>query len=178
MSDDLDYDLPDEVVADQPRHRKALGDATRLLILDLVLERAMTVTELSERCGKAKGTVAHHVDVLVAADLLRVVRTTRVRAVDERSYGRTGRTILMGNIGEGPAPFLTQAVAEMAGDEADLFTLRHARIPAERAAEFWTRVEAIAVEFTKLPRHGDVEHAFVAGVFRTNRLPARRRGSS
>lgn len=174
MSDDLDYELPDEVVADQPHHRKALSDPTRLLVLDLVLERAMTVSELAERCGKAKGTIAHHVDVLVEAGLLRVVRTQRVRAVEERSYGRTGRTIMMGSIGDGPAPFLTQALAEIADDdEHDRFTLRHARIPADRAAEFWARVEDLAVEFTRLPRAGDVEHGFVAGVYRTNRLPTR-----
>ena len=64
-----------------------------MAILDLVLERAASVTELAAALGKPKSTVAHHVEVLRRAGLLRVVRTRRVRAVTEAFYGRTGRTI-------------------------------------------------------------------------------------
>ena len=88
-----DYELPDIVVADQPHQLKALGDRTRMAILDLVLERAASVTELAAALGKPKSTVAHHVEVLRRAGLLRVVRTRKVRAVTEAFYGRTGRTI-------------------------------------------------------------------------------------
>src|SRR5512134_14883 len=90
-----DYDLPDDVVADQPHQLKAVGDRTRMAILDLVLERAASITELSRALGRPKSTVAHHVDVLKRAGLLRVVRTRQVRAVTEAYYGRTGRTIKM-----------------------------------------------------------------------------------
>ncbi len=69
---------------------KALGDPLRWTILDLVLERAMTVTELAERLRRPKGSVAHHVKVLLDAGLLQIVRTQKVRAIDERYYGRVG----------------------------------------------------------------------------------------
>ena len=49
MAYDLGYELDETIVADSPARLKALGNPLRSLILDLVLERAMTVTELAER---------------------------------------------------------------------------------------------------------------------------------
>lgn len=173
-----DYDLDDVVDGRSVERYKALGDATRLLVLDLVLERAMTVSELAERTGKAKGTVAHHVDILVAAGLLRVVRTRRVRALEERFYGRTARTITMPPPPDGELPFLSAANAEadferMTDDDGSCgFTLRHARVPAARAAEYVQRLMEVALEFHAEPRDGDVEFALLAGVFPTTRRVA------
>lgn len=170
----IDYDLDDHVDGTTAERMKALGDPLRLLLLDLVLERAMTVTELAERVGRPRGSVAHHVDVLVTAGLLRVVRTRRVRAVEERFYGRVARTIQMPFTGQG-LPFFAEAEAQadydrMAREEpGGGFTLRHARIPAERAEEYARRLEALAVEFSSEPRDGDVEFALIAGVFPTTR---------
>ena len=41
-----------------------------------------------------KGTVGHHLKVLEAAGLIRVVRTRKVRALTEKFYGRTARLFL------------------------------------------------------------------------------------
>ena len=167
-----DYDLPERVVADQPHQLKALGDATRMAILDLVLERAASVTELATALGKPKSSVAHHVDVLRRAGLLRVVRTRRVRAVTEAFYGRTGRTVWVSSPGpeHPPRSLLADALAEQlpaddtcGGD----FTLRHARIAAEQADAFAERLLEMALEFTRLPREGDVVYGLIAGVYPT-----------
>src|SRR2546423_4552307 len=83
-----DYELADKVDATTPGQLKALGDPLRLRICDLVLERAMSVAEIAARVGRPPGSVAHHVNVLVVAGLLRVVRTRRVRAAEEPLYGR------------------------------------------------------------------------------------------
>ena len=166
---DLGYDLDETIHADSPARLKAVGNPLRALILDLVLERAMTVTELAERVRKPRGSVAHHVDVLVDAGLLKVTATRRVRAIDERFYGRTAHTIVFpDSTHDGDLPFVADARAE-----ADLsdphsaggFTFRHARIPAELADEFAQRLMALATEFTRLPRGGTREFAFLAGVF-------------
>ena len=45
--------------------------------------------------GLAKGTVAHHLKVLEAAGLVKVVRTRRVRALTESFYGRTARLFVI-----------------------------------------------------------------------------------
>ena len=175
---DLGYDLDETISADTPARLKAVGNRLRALILDLVLERAMTVTELAERVRKPRGTVAHHVDVLVDAGLLKVTGTRRVRAIEERFYGRTAHTIMFpDSTTDGDLPFVADARAE-----ADLehwedgvggFTLRHARIPAERVNEFTERVMELALEFTRLPRGGSREYAFLAAVYphQTSRRP-------
>lgn len=183
MSDDqaphpsgLDYELDEFIDAsDDPVRFKALGDPLRLLILDLVLERAMSVTELAERTGRPKGSVAYHVDVLVGAGLVRVVRTRKRRAVEERFYGRVARTIgVPGQPGE--LPFLRSVLADVdldrpdADDLAGGFTFRHARIPTERAKEYVERLYALSLEFVAEPRDGDVEYGMYVALFPTNRL--------
>jgi DNA-binding transcriptional ArsR family regulator len=167
-----DYALDDVVHADTHTRLKALGDALRLVLLDLVLERAMTVSELAERVGRPKGTVAYHVDLLVDAGLLQVVRTRRVRAVEERFYGRVARTIVFPSHGD-EIPFLRDVVADIdlgRDDTAGTFTFRHARIPRERAAEYAERLEALALEFIAEPRDGDVEYGLYLALFPTNRI--------
>jgi DNA-binding transcriptional ArsR family regulator len=176
-----DYELPDVVVADQPEQLKALGDRTRLALLDLVLERAATVSELASALSRPKSSVAHHVEVLQRAGLLRVVRTRKVRAVTEAFYGRTGRTVqAVGTTPDHPmGNMLGAAMAEYVpaapGEEAGGFTLRHARIPAEAANEFAQRIFDLADEFTRQPRSGEVVYGFVAGVYPTGHaaLPPR-----
>jgi DNA-binding transcriptional ArsR family regulator len=61
----------------------------------LLRERALSTTELSEAIGLAKGTVAHHLKVLEAAGLVRVVRTRQVRALTEKVYGRVARLFVL-----------------------------------------------------------------------------------
>lgn len=179
MSDVPGYDLDDTLLVDTTEQHKALADPVRRLVIDLVLERAMTVTELAALVGRSKGTVAHHVDVLVAAGLLKVVSTRRVRAIEERCYGRTARTyVFPGSTSGDDLPFADEARAcwDRAADagpaEVGGFTLRRARVPAERAAEFWARFEALTVEFTKAERSGDREYAVYVGVFPTVRRMA------
>jgi DNA-binding transcriptional ArsR family regulator len=170
---DLGYDLAETIRADSPARLKAAAHPLRALILDLVLERAMTVTELAARVRKPRGSVAHHVDVLVDAGLLKVTSTRRVRAIEERFYGRTAHTIeFPDSTTDGDLPFVADARAQ--ADLSDTscaggFTFRHARIPAELANEFAERVNALATEFIRLPRSGGREYAFLAGVFPTNR---------
>jgi DNA-binding transcriptional ArsR family regulator len=168
-----DYDLEPSVLASTPQQLRALAHPLRKVILDLVLDRAATVTELAQALERPKSSVSHHVDTLVEAGLLAVVRTRRVRAIDERFYGRTGRTIVVGDAslpeGTDRQNFLAEALGEIAGTPSpDLrATLRHARIPAERADEFFARVVELAEDFTRLTREGDVVFGFVGAVYAT-----------
>jgi DNA-binding transcriptional ArsR family regulator len=174
-----DYELADRLVVTAPAQLRALADPLRATILDLLLERAATVGELAAAVRRPKSTVAHHVNVLVDAGMLRVVRTRRVRAIDERYYGRTARVFYVGVVerpGEDPttvhANALSVAAAEsVSAHEADQLRsiLRHARIPAQSATEFWERVvDALTREFAQLPRSGDTVHAFAAGLYPTD----------
>ena len=76
----------------------------RVTILDLLLERAATVRDLAAAVGRPRSTVAYHVKVLVDAGMLRVVRTRRVHAIEERHYGRTARMFAIGVVDLPGAP--------------------------------------------------------------------------
>ena len=174
-----DYVLATTVRADTPEKMRAIVDPLRLRILDLVMDRAATVTELAVALGRPKSSVAYHVDVLVDVGMLQVVRTRRVRAIEEKFYGRTGRTIIFNECAlpddaMGPN-FLAAAIAEARpGAKETRSTLRHARISPDRLAEFFDRVDQLAEEFTTLPRGGDVVYGFVAAAYPTDlpTLPA------
>lgn len=106
--------------------------------------------------------------------MLKVVRTRRVRAIDERFYGRSAAIFYVGVIRPEQVGMLTNylsvaAVESGPAHEADDLRaiIRHARIPRERAAEFWERVFEVAHEFTRLPRSGDTVYGFVAGLYPT-----------
>jgi DNA-binding transcriptional ArsR family regulator len=176
-SDIPDYELQDRIVVTTPSELRAMADPLRSTLLDLVLERAATVTELAAAVGRPKSTVAHHVNVLVDAEMLRVVRTRRVRAIDERFYGRTARVFYVGKVPleqVTPPPwtnYLADAAEEsMTAYHSDtMWALhRHARISRERAAEFWERVDDVVREFSQLPRSGDSVYGFVAGLYPTD----------
>src|ERR1700749_2147528 len=91
-----DYELDEMLVITAPDQLRALAEPLRGALLDLLYERAATVTELAQAVGRPTSTAAHHVNVLAAAGLLRVVRTRGVRAVEERYYGRVARTFYVG----------------------------------------------------------------------------------
>jgi len=173
-----DYEIADRIVVTAPAQLRALGDQLRTTLLDLLLERAATVAELAAAVGRPKSTVAHHVNVLLDAGLLRVVRTRRVRAIDERFYGRTARVFAVGTVQAPPdepprcvnALFLAATESVRADEAGELRTsLHHARIPAEHAAAFWERVDELTREFTQLPRSGDTVFGFAAALYPTTR---------
>jgi DNA-binding transcriptional ArsR family regulator len=169
----LDYELAREVHADTPARMKALGDPLRQAILDLVLERAMSVTELAERLRRPKGSVAYHVKVLVEAELLQVVRTQKVRALEERFYGRSALTIVFPH-SPGEMPFIREVLHDIDLDRSDdeaasAFTFRRARISRERAEEYRDRLYELSLEFVDEPRAGDVEYGMYVALFPTVR---------
>lgn len=171
-----DYELAESVTVDRPEQLRALADPVRVSILALLLERAATVSELAAATGRPKSTIAHHVKTLVNAELLQVVRTRRVRAIEERFYGRTARTFAVGSIATEDAARLDNDLAVAAAESRpahaadDLHsTLRYARITPEQAAEFWRRIEVLTQEFVQLPRSGSTMYALAIGVYPTDR---------
>jgi DNA-binding transcriptional ArsR family regulator len=173
-----DYDLEQMIVVTAPEQLRALADPLRTTLLDLVLERAATVSEMARAVGRPKGTVAYHVNTLVEAGLLRVVRTRRVRAMEERYYGRIARTVYIGALTQPDSKQivsaingLAQAAAEsLPAHEADDLrcTLVHARIPLEEVRAFWAEVQELARRFAQIPRAGDQVYGFAAGLYPTD----------
>lgn len=173
-----DYELDDLVVITAPEQLRAIADRLRSTLLELLLERAATVTELAQAVDRPKSTVAYHVNLLLDAGLLRVVRTRRVRAIDERYYGRVARTIYVGALHRpedrqvvASVNGLAEAAAESAAAHAadDLRCLLvHARIPREEVRNFWAEVQALGRQYAQIPRAGEQVYGFVAGLYPTD----------
>jgi len=172
-----DYELDDRVALTRPAQVRAIGHPLRTTILQLLHERAATVTELAAAVERPKSTVAHHVDVLVRNGLLRVVRTRKVRAIEERFYGRTARLF---HVAAEPSPagevmprdFNDFEVA--ARESATAFNqgklwgfIRHARISEDQASQFWDRMAELVEEFDRMPRAGETMYGFAIGIYPT-----------
>jgi DNA-binding transcriptional ArsR family regulator len=169
-----DYDLEDVRVVSSPQELRAMAHQIRSTILELLLERAATVGEMAAAIRRPHSTVAYHVGVLVEAGMLVVVRTRKVRAIDERFYGRTARIFYVGAIEPKQVSELSNLLSVAATEsspahEADDLRaiVRHSRIPKEQAADFWRRVFALTDEFMQLPRSGETVYGFVAGLYPT-----------
>jgi len=173
-----DYELADRIALTRPSQVKAIGHPLRTTILGLLHERAATVTELAAAVERPKSTVAHHVKVLTEAGLVQVVRTRRVRAIEERFYGRTARMFYVdvGRSADGdelPRDFNDFEVAarESTGAYRDgklWGFIRHARISETQVSEFWERMAELVSEFDQLPRSGETVYGFAVGVYPTD----------
>jgi DNA-binding transcriptional ArsR family regulator len=173
-----DYALADRIALTSPSQLKAMSHPLRTTLLGLLHERAATVTELAIAVERPKSTVAHHVRVLTEAGLVHVVRTRRVRAIEERFYGRTARMFYVG-VERGPdgdslpRDFNDFEVAARestaAYHDGKLWGfIRHARISEAQASEFWQRMAELVSEFDRLPRSGDTVYGFAIGVYPTD----------
>ena len=173
-----DYDLADTIELTTAEQVRAISHPLRTTILGLLHERAASVTELAGAVKRPKSTVAHHVSVLARAGLLRVVRTRRVRAIEERYYGRTARMFYVGversqDDDQLPRDFNDFEVA--AGESGAAYRdgklwgfIRHARISEAQASDFWERMAELVGEFEQLPRSGDTMYGFAVGVYPTD----------
>ncbi len=172
-----DYDLAERIALTEPAQVKAISHPLRTTILSLLHERAATVSELAVALDRPKSTVAHHVKVLNEGGLVQVVRTRRVRAIEERFYGRTARMFYVAverspNGDEMPRDFNDFEVA--AGESTAAYRdgklwgfIRHARISEAQASEFWKRIAELVAEFDQLPRSGETVYGFAVGVYPT-----------
>lgn len=180
-----DYQLDEALTLTEPKQYRALFEDTRLKIVDLLLERAATTSELAAALGRPKGTIGHHLKTLEEAGLVHIVRTKKVRAIEAKYYGRTARTFIFYSrehpaakaIEVAPENIVFTAAQEIADTpdhlrDAELpgvSTVRYARIPIERAREWERRLAELTVEFVQEPRGGDVTFGLVVGIYPTDR---------
>jgi DNA-binding transcriptional ArsR family regulator len=173
-----DYELADRMALSTAAEVRAIGHPLRTTILQLLHERAATVTELAAAVERPKSTVAHHVAVLTRNGLLQVVRTRKVRAIEERFYGRTARMFYVAaepsRAGEGmPGDFNDFEVAAResttAFEQGKLWGfIRHARISEDQASQFWDRIAELVDEFDQMPRSGEAVYGFAIGIYPTD----------
>ncbi len=153
-----DYEAPDVLVVQEPEQLRALGDDLRTRIVVLLRENARSISELAQSLSLPKGTVGHHVKVLEKAGLIRVVRTRQVRALTERSYGRTARLFLFKSTDDAggedvqnvAAASLRTAAEEMLppdDDDRTTFAVLRMRLNDADARRFARRLDKLERDF-------------------------------
>ena len=172
---ELGYDLDETIVADSPARLKAVGNHLRALHPRLgaregddgdrtcrTRSQATRHRRPPRRCARRRRAPEGH-------------RTRRVRAIEERFYGRTAQTIVFRRprmtvicrSWPTPEPRPTCRRRKSACKAADSPCATHG---SPRTGEGVHRAcHGLALEFTRLPRDGTREYAFLAGVFPTNR---------
>ena len=171
------YDLADRLVVTRAEQVRALAHPLRTTVLGLLGERAASVAELAQATGRPKGTIAHHVGVLHRAGLVQVVRTRRVRAVEERFYGRAARTVTIAvqgtDLPTDQNDFVVAATESRDAEERRRLWsfIRHARLDDDRVDEFWLRIRALVEEFDRLPRAGETTYGMAVGIYPVEGYP-------
>ena len=145
----------------------------------MLRERAASTSELATVLEAPKGTVGHHLKVLEAAGLIRVVRTRKVRALTEKYYGRVARLfVLKGDEGMPEelkggvlaATMLRQAADELiaAGDpdENDSSALIHVRLTPEKRRRFEQRLNRLVADLQRAEETDGTSHALAYALFR------------
>lgn len=166
-----DYELAEMQDLTTPAQIKAVGDATRQKILGLLGEHSATTSQLAEMLGQPKGTVGHHLGVLLNAGMIRIVRTRQVKAITEKYYGRVARrwrVAVPGEVDDVVRAMIEQSLAErrpVLEDPATASVLVHGRMSVSDAKEYIEQVRALAAEFAERAEPGEPAFGFLATIY-------------
>jgi DNA-binding transcriptional ArsR family regulator len=168
-----DYEAADTLIVAEPAQLKAIADPFRTQLIQLLRDRARSTQELSEELSVPKGTVGHHLKVLEAADLIRVVRTRKVRAVTEKFYGRTARLFLFQTEDPADSRALSAVTLRQAAGEVEVaalvtgFGLVRARLTQKDRERFERRAQKLLEDFRSADTPGGTPSSLTAGIWAT-----------
>src|SRR5689334_6087386 len=99
-------DLPARLPITTMEQMKAIADPTRDRILGIIQQQPATSKQIADKLKIAPGTINHHLQVLEAAGLAKVVARRLIRGIVAKYYTRTARI------------FVFDLKAEIAGHES------------------------------------------------------------
>jgi DNA-binding transcriptional ArsR family regulator len=167
-------DLPLSLDVDTPQQMKALADPVRQRIVGIIQNRPATAKQIADRLKIPPGTIGHHLQVLEAAGLAKVVARRVVRGIVAKYYTRTARIYsykfprdVTGEVSSGVSfvgsarDELAEAFIEGGPDLPAKTAFPHTRLTPERQEYFMRRVNELVDEFIAEPFH---EGALVFGL--------------
>ncbi|GIE90011.1 hypothetical protein Are01nite_64910 [Actinoplanes regularis] len=141
----------DQIALSSDLQLRAISNVVRHRILAFLLSGPATIAQISEAQGLLKGSTSYHLRILQDAGLVQVVSTRKVRGVQERTYGRTAKKLVLPDPGAGqPDIVMRNALADLESAPADsrLVELRHLRLDDAAFDELATRLRALTREFS------------------------------
>ena len=166
-----DYEAADTLLVADPAQLRAMADPFRTQLIQLLRNRARSTQEISQELKMPKGTVGHHLKVLEAAGLIRVVRTRKVRALTEKFYGRTARLFLYQTEDPADGRAISAVTLRQAASEVDLvqfvsgFGLVRARLPQKDLDRFERRAKKLLDDFRAADTPGGIPTSLTAGLW-------------
>jgi DNA-binding transcriptional ArsR family regulator len=143
---------PDDTTleATSPVQLRALAHPLRQRLLYALGGEPATMGQLAAAFGERKGNIGHHLKVLEAAGMVRVVETRQVRGGTEHYYQRTTRRVYVaGPPGVSTSAMLRAVADELAGTPTEpLLVLRHVRLSPAQAERLAAALNAIVAEAT------------------------------
>ena len=155
----------DHLVVEAPRQLKAFTDPLRVAVLDLLKAGPMTNQQVAAALRQPHAKVLYHVRFLLNVGLIRLVEE-RVKGGNVEKYYRAVARLfsLRSEAGPGTASLAATAadlarqeltaLAASAGGHAPAWETRRARLPRERADEFYRRFTELVAEYWGGPTLG------------------------
>src|SRR5260370_42438041 len=84
-------ELPVQLVINTVQQFKAISDPIRSRILGIIQNQPATAKQIADRLGASPGAIGHHLHVLEAAGLAKVIARRLVRGIVANYYTRTAR---------------------------------------------------------------------------------------
>ena len=171
--DGHDYEAADTLIVADPTQHRSMADPFRTQLIQLLRDRARSTQEISEELSVPKGTVGHHLKVLEAAGLIRVVRTRKVRALTEKFYGRTARLFLYQTEDPADGRAISAVTLRQAASEVELaplvagFGLVRARLSKKDIDRFERRAKKLMDDFRAADQPGGTPSSLTAGIWAT-----------
>ncbi|HZC74786.1 MAG TPA: winged helix-turn-helix domain-containing protein [Gaiellaceae bacterium] len=169
-----DYEAAETLTVADPAQLKAMADPFRTQLIQLLRDRARSTQEISEELSVPKGTVGHHLKVLEAAGLIRVVRTRKVRALTEKFYGRTARLFLFQTEDPADSRAISAVTLRQAAGEVEVapivtgFGLVRARLTEKDLARFERRTKKLMDDFRAADHAGGIPSSLTGGIWATD----------
>jgi len=201
-SDDLDAIpvLPDDIPVTMPelpirltittvQQFKAIAEPVRSRILSIIQNQPATAKQIADRLGATPGAIGHHLHVLEAAGLAKVIARRLVRGIVANYYTRTARIFTYDFPDEGTDSALgsleivmkardelAEAAVSVKEDLYQQIGFPHVRVSPERARAYYERLESLTEDLLRETHdpNGEVYGVLIA-MFKA---PAYMQGSS
>jgi DNA-binding transcriptional ArsR family regulator len=140
-----------------PEQFKALGHPMRHRLLFALGRGQATISQLAASLGSNKGNIAHHLNVLTNAGLVRPAGTRTVRGGTEQYYRRASRGLRYDDAATTQAAFRALAAEVAAAQPEPFLVLRTLRLTPEHARQLTAALRDLASHVSDAddqPRYG------------------------
>src|SRR5215472_10438659 len=157
-------ELPTRFTITTTQQFKAISDPTRSRILGIIQNQPATAKQIADRLDATPGAIGHHLHVLEAAGLAKVIARRLVRGIVANYYTRTARIftydfpdeVAGGGVGSleimsKARDELVEALVDVESSPHQTMSFPHVRISSERMQAYFERIDALLEDLLHEP---------------------------